>query len=74
MSQRMDMSQKGMLSNNVYDLIEQLSIESQSLWRIRNNYRNDSQNDTEAQSFWDSLEREKQDNIRRLTELIATRM
>ncbi len=33
--------QEGMLSNNTYDLMAQLTEENQSLWRIKNNYKKD---------------------------------
>jgi len=66
--------QEGMLSNSVYDLIAQLAEESKSIWRIRNNYLKDAAGDDEAQEFWSSLEKDKQDHIRRLTELLARRV
>jgi hypothetical protein len=67
-------SQEGMLSNNTYDLLTQLKAENQSLWHIKNNYKRDAAGDKEALDFWDYLEKDKQDHIRKLTELLETRI
>lgn len=67
-------SQQGLLSNNGYDLMAQLTKENQSLWRIKNSYKKDAQNDRQAMDFWNYLEKDKQDHIKKLTELLAKRM
>lgn len=68
-------SQEGMpLSNNTYDLLTQLKAENQSLWHIKNNYKRDAANDQEALEFWSYLERDKQDHIKKLTELLEKRI
>ncbi len=67
-------SQQGMLSNSAYDLMAQLTEENQSLWRIKNNYKKDAQGDQEAQDFWNYLEKDKQEHIKRLTELLEKRL
>jgi hypothetical protein len=67
-------SQEGMLSNSAYDLMEQLTKENQSLWRIKNNYKKDSANDKEAMEFWNYLEKDKIEHIKRLTELVEKRI
>jgi hypothetical protein len=67
-------AQAGMLSNSAYDLMEQLTKENQSLWRIRNNYKKDSANDREAMEFWNYLEKDKAEHIKRLTELVEKRL
>ncbi len=67
-------AQEGMLSNNTYDLLEQLKQENQSLWRIKNNYKKDSANDKEALDFWNYLEKDKQDHIKKLTDLLEKRL
>jgi len=67
-------NQEGMLSNNTYDLMAQLTEENQSLWRIKNNYKKDAQGDSEATEFWNYLEQDKQDHIKKLTELLAKRI
>lgn len=65
---------EGALSNNTYNLMEQLTEENKSLWRIKNNYKKDSAGDEEAKQFWEYLEKDKQDHIKRLTELVAKRV
>jgi hypothetical protein len=47
--------QEGNLSNNTYGLMSQLLEENQSLWRIKNNYKNDAKGDSEAEEFWTEL-------------------
>ncbi len=74
LSQQMEPKQEGMLSNSVYDLMAQLTEENQSLWRIRNYYKRDTEDDAEVQEFWSYLEKDKQDHIKRLTELLARRI
>jgi hypothetical protein len=67
-------AQEGMLSNNAYDLLSQLKVENQSLWHIKNNYKKDAANDKEAMEFWNYLEKDKQDHIKKLTELLEKRI
>jgi len=66
--------QEGNLSNNTYDLMSQLLEENQNLWQIKNNYKNDAKGDSEAEQFWAELEKDNEDHIRRLTELLADRI
>jgi hypothetical protein len=66
--------QEGNLSNNTYNLMSQLIEENQSLWRIKNNYKNDAKEDSEAEQFWEFLEKDKQDHIKKLTALLAKRI
>jgi len=67
-------AQEGMLSNSVYDLMAQLTEENQSLWRIKNHYKKDAKGDAESTEFWNYLEKDKQDHIKRLTELLEIRL
>jgi hypothetical protein len=67
-------NQDGNLSNNTYNLMSQLIEENQSLWRIKNNYKNDAKGDSEAEQFWDFLEKDKEDHIKRLTQLLVERI
>jgi len=55
-----------MLDNNVYNLMSQLIIESKSLWMIKNEYKRDSEDCTSCDAFWEELERQKEENIRKL--------
>jgi hypothetical protein len=66
--------QEGNLSNNTYDLMSQLLEENQSLWRIKNTYKNDAKADSESEKFWAELEKDTEDQIRRLIELLAGRI
>ncbi len=66
--------QEGNLSNGVYDLMYQLLEENQSLWRIKNNYKNDSKGDPEANKFWKNLGKDKEEHINQLTKLLAKRI
>jgi hypothetical protein len=66
--------QEGNLSNSTYDLMAQLTEENKSLWRIKNDYLKNSEGDSEANEFWEYLKKDKQDHIKRLTELLSKRM
>jgi hypothetical protein len=66
--------QEGNLSNSTYDLMSQLLEENQSLWRIKNSYKNDAKGDSEVKEFWEELEKDKEDHIKRLTELLVDRI
>jgi len=66
--------QEGNLSDNTYDLMSQLLEENQSLWRIKNKYKNDAKGDSEARKFWEDLEKDKEDHIKKLTQLVAKRI
>jgi hypothetical protein len=66
--------QEGNLSNSTYDLMSQLLEENQSLWRIKNSYKNDAKGDSEAEEFWEELEKDKGNHIKRLTELLIDRI
>jgi hypothetical protein len=67
-------TQQGMLSNNAYDLMAQPTEENQSLWRIKNNYKKDAANDKEALDFWNNIENDKRDHIKKLIELLEKRI
>jgi hypothetical protein len=68
--------EKNMLDNNTYNLMEQLTIENKSLWRIKNNYKSDAhaQNCQPCKDFWDQLEKEKENQIKRLSELLKSNL
>ncbi len=67
-------SERGMLDNNTYNLIEQLSIENRSLWRIKNNYKNDAALDSESIMLWDRVEKEKEELVQLLTQKLRERL
>lgn len=72
--QEAEPKQNGNLSNSVYDLMSQLLEENQSLWRIKHSYKKDAAGDVEAERFWEKLEKDKEDHIRELTALVASRI
>jgi beta-galactosidase GanA len=51
----------------------QMVAENKSLWRIQNNYHKDA-DCKECQAFWDKMEKDKEDHIRELSELIKNHM
>lgn len=59
-----------MLDNNVYNLIMQITQENKTLWRIKNNYKKEAAGCPECQKFWEKLEKEGEENIAMLEELI----
>lgn len=63
-----------MLNDMVYDLMEQLVEESQSLYRIKNDYKKDSQECGECMEFWNKMEKDKESHIKDLKELISSQM
>ncbi len=65
---------KVMLDNNTYDLMEQLLIENKSLWRIKNNYKNDAAMDNETREVWSFIEKDKEELVRMLTEKLKERL
>jgi hypothetical protein len=60
-----------MLDNNLYNLMAQITEESQSLWRIKNSYKKDAGGCKECMDFWGKLEKDKENHIRELERLIA---
>ncbi|MFQ6128342.1 MAG: hypothetical protein ACE5QW_05520 [Thermoplasmata archaeon] len=54
----------------MYNLMEQATTESKSLWRIRNYYKKDAETNPVLLAFWKEIESKKEQNIMKLTELI----
>ncbi len=67
-------SEKRMLDNNTYDLMEQLLVENKSLWRIKNNYKNDASMDQEAKQLWNVIEKDKEELVQMLSEKLRERL
>lgn len=59
-----------MLDNNMYNLMEQMVEESQSLWRIKHHYKKDAADCPECRKFWENLEKDKEQHIADLEELV----
>lgn len=62
-----------MEQNNTYNLMHQLTQESKSLWRIQNNYLNESLSE-EEKVFWQKLAEDKESHIDELKTLIKTHL
>jgi len=58
------------LDDNTYNLMMQLIEENQSLWRINNNYIRDAGGCGECQEFWKKLQKDKEEHIKELEELV----
>ena len=63
-----------MLDNETYDLMEQLLVENKSLWRIKNNYKDDAGMDDETRQVWNRIEKDKEDLVRILKERVKARL
>ena len=62
-----------MENNNTYNLMHQLTQESKSLWRIKNNYLNESLTE-EEKAFWNKLAQDKESYVTELKDLIKTHL
>lgn len=59
-----------MLPNHIYDLMNQIVQESQSLWRIKTKYKGNAADSEELVEFWEKMEKDKEEHIEELEELI----
>lgn len=62
-----------MKNNNLYNLMTQLTQESRSLWRIKNEYTKDAK-DKELKAFWKDLAEEKTLLVEDLKTIIKAEM
>jgi len=60
-----------MFDNNAYNLMAQAVEESQSLWRIKNEYKEDAKDCDECYEFWQKLEKDKEQHCEQLYDLIS---
>lgn len=63
-----------MLDDNAYNLIMQLTQESKTLWRIKNNYKMNAKFCPECRAFWEELEREGEQRVDRIERLLKDHM
>ena len=63
-----------MFDNHLYNLLNQLTQEHKSLWRIKNEYDKDADTCKECKAFWKKLEEDKEDHIEELQSLIKNHM
>ena len=54
--------------------MEQLLVENKSLWRIKNNYKDDAGMDDETRQVWSRIEKDKEDLVRILKERVNARL
>jgi hypothetical protein len=59
-----------MFDNNTYNLLSQIVEEHQSLWRIKEYYKKDASGCSECLEFWNFLEKDKEEHIQKLEELL----
>jgi hypothetical protein len=57
------------MQNNVFNLINQLTQESKSLWRIKDQYQKDAQTE-EQKVFWLKIQKEKEQTVAELQEMV----
>ena len=63
-----------MKNNNLYNLMTQLTQESRSLWRIKNEYKKDAAKNKELAQFWLEVAKEKEILIEDLKAVIKAEM
>jgi hypothetical protein len=65
-----------MLDDHKFNVLNQLSQESKSLWRIQNEYLPDAKeaDETECVQFWERMAQDKQQHIEELSELLQKTM
>ena len=59
-----------MFDNHAYNLMNQLVVEHKSLWRIKDAYKRDAGNCETCNAFWEKMEKDKEEHIQELTDLI----
>jgi hypothetical protein len=59
-----------MHDNHTYNLMSQIVQEHRSLWRIMNEYKKDAGDCETCKAFWEKMEKDKDDHIKELNEMI----
>lgn len=62
------------MNNNIYNLVNQLTQENKSLWRIKKSYTKDAGTNKELKTFWTKMAKDKEGHIKELQSLIAKHM
>jgi len=62
-----------MQNNNMYNIMNQMTQESKSLWRITNIYQKESESD-ELRAFWTMLAEQKEKTVADLKTLLQKEM
>ncbi len=63
-----------MYDNNSFNLLRQMVQEHKLLWQIKNNYKSDAASCPECHAFWEKLEKETEQRVAKLEELIKKHM
>ncbi len=63
-----------MHSNHLYNLMHQLIIEQKSLWRMKEYYKEDSDNCDSCQNFWKKMIDDKESHIKEITGMLKEHM
>jgi len=63
-----------MFDNHLYNLVNQLSQEHKSLWRIKNMYKRDATGCAACQVFWDKIEKDKEEHTKNLRNLVKSHL
>ncbi|MEI6022445.1 MAG: hypothetical protein WCQ32_01210 [bacterium] len=58
-----------MEQNNIYNLMNQITQESKSLWRIKNNYQKEAKN-KDLKAFWTKLAKEKEAHLKEMKDFL----
>ncbi len=61
------------MQNNLFNLINQLTQESKSLWRIKDQYKKDAKT-KEQKAFWAKIQKEKETTVKELQVMIKKEM
>jgi len=59
-----------MLDNELYNLLQQIVQENQSLWRIKKMYKDNAGDCDSCNGWWDKMEADKEQHIADLKEMI----
>lgn len=63
-----------MMDNHAYNLMRQLTEEHTSLWRIKNEYLKDADDCEDCKKFWNKMEKDKENHVKELSELVKKHM
>lgn len=59
-----------MFDNNLYNLMEQLTVEHKSLWRLKDIYKKDAEGKEDCTACYDKMIQNKEQNVEELTTLL----
>lgn len=59
-----------MLENHIHNLLIQLTQESKSLWRIRNEYKKDAGSCEKCRQLWKKMEKNKADHVKEISGML----